>query len=145
MIFFIEETDIMKNMKKLSIFLVFISLISLVACGKNVPMTTKTPQKVCNSYVSDVNSMDDIVRYSTNIVEATLTSTEDFDGFVNVYTFEVITDYTKNTPNSIHMYDEYNSKYVIGHTYYLFLCKGESALYPHTIYTTVVKDLIWRL
>lgn len=69
-------------------------------------------------------------------------SVEDFDGAIGVYLFEVKEDYTKNTPKEIHMYDAYDDAYIVGHTYCLFLEQSESALYPHTIYTSVEKELI---
>lgn len=101
-----------------------------------------TPPFVECSYVEDLNSIEDVMRYSTNIVKAKLTSVEDFDGTLGVYIFDVLEDYTDNTQSEIHMYDAYNDAYMVGHTYYLFLSSSESALFPHTIYTTVVKELI---
>ncbi len=130
-------------MKK--IFLVALSsvlLLFITACG-NTPNSAQTsPASVEYSYVEDLNSFEAIMRYSSNIVKAELTSVEDFNGTLSVYTFRVSEDYTNNTPNGIHMYDAYNDAYIVGHTYYLFLSSGESALYPHTIYTTVVKDFV---
>lgn len=130
-------------MKK--IFLVALSsvlLLFITACG-NTPNSAQTsPASVEYSYVEDLNSLEAIMRYSSNIVKAELTSVEDFNGTLSVYTFRVSEDYTNNTPNGIHMYDAYNDAYIVGHTYYLFLSSGESALYPHTIYTTVVKDFV---
>ena len=67
---------------------------------------------------------------------------EDFNESVKIYLFDVKDSYFGNAQNEIHMYDAYDSQYVVGHTYYLFLCGSESALYPHTVYTTVVKSLI---
>lgn len=130
-------------MKK--IFLVALSsvlLLFITACG-NTPNSAQTsPASVEYSYVEDLNSLEAIMRYSSNIVKAELTSVEDFNGTLSVYTFRVSEDYTNNTPNEIHMYDAYNDAYIVGHSYYLFLSSGESALYPHTIYTTVVKDFV---
>lgn len=130
-------------MKK--IFLVALSsvlLLFITACG-NTPNSAQTsPASVEYSYVENLNSLEAIMRYSSNIVKAELTSVEDFNGTLSVYTFRVSEDYTNNTPNEIHMYDAYNDAYIVGHTYYLFLSSGESALYPHTIYTTVVKDFV---
>lgn len=132
-------------MKKLSLFLVGALLMGLTSCGHSMTQTGTSIDKRSHieySYVEDVNTMEDVIRYSTNIVEATLISAEDFDGVINVYHFKVNTDYTGNTADEIYMYDEYNENYVVDHTYYLFLCGSDNALYPHTIYTTVVKDLI---
>lgn len=130
-------------MKK--IFLVALSsvlLLFITACGNTLNSAQTSPASVEYSYVEDLNSLEAIMRYSSNIVKAELTSVEDFNGTLSVYTFRVSEDYTNNTPNGIHMYDAYNDAYIVGHTYYLFLSSGESALYPHTIYTTVVKDFV---
>ena len=94
------------------------------------------------SYDVSMDTIEDVIQHSTNIVKATLTSIEAFDGFVNTYFFKVDTDYTGNTADEIHVYDAYNDNYEIGHSYYLFLYGRESVLYPHTVYTTVKKDLI---
>lgn len=132
-------------MKKFSCLFFALMLLILPACGQNSNFeSTEMDNRVSiqYSYVEDFTSMEDIMRYSTNIVKANLTSIEDFDGAICVYCFDINEDYTGNTPDEIHMYDAYNSAYIVGHTYYLFLCQNESALYPHTIYTTVVKELI---
>ena len=94
------------------------------------------------SYSDKLMDFDDILRFSTNVVRATLETMEDFDGTIQVYHFVVQEDYAGNAPDEINMYDAFDSGYIAGHDYFLFLCKGESALYPHTIYTTTVKDLI---
>lgn len=131
-------------MKKIFLFALTFALFLLTACGNAADSTqaSSTPAPVEYSYVEDLNSLEDIMRYSSNIIKAELTSVENFNETLSVYTFEVSIDYTNNTPNEIHMYDAYNDAYIVGHTYYLFLSSAESALYPHTIYTTVVKDLI---
>ena len=131
-------------MKRLFLFTLTSVLFLLTACGNTASSTqpSQTAAPVEYSYVDDLDSLEDVMRYSSNIVKAELTSVEDFNGTLSVYTFEVSVDYTDNTPNEIHMYDAYNDSYLVGHTYYLFLSSAESALYPHTIYTTVVKDLI---
>lgn len=92
--------------------------------------------------IDSIDNLDKILSYSTNIVKAQLLSQKDFDGFVNVYTFSLDEDYTNNTSKEINMYDVYNERYIVGHSYYLFLESSNSALYPHTIYTTVKDDLI---
>lgn len=133
-------------MKKFSCFMLAWFIISLTACGHTSSSTQATlspsPGEYSYSYEEDLTSIEDIIRYSTNIVQAELISIEDFDPALIVYTFDVSEDYTNNTPNEIHVYDAYNDAYILGHSYYLFLSSGESALYPHTIYTTVVKDFI---
>lgn len=132
-------------MKKPFLFIVPLLLLLLSACGDNSEsVSTQPPPKghVEYSYVEEFTTIDDVMRYSTNIVKAKLLSIEDFDGIVSVYIFDVSEDYTDNTPKRIHVYDAYNSAYIAGHTYYLFLESGESALYPHTIYTTVLNDFI---
>lgn len=132
-------------MKRISSFLLLIVLlIGLTACnnGSAVKNTDGAQASPEYSYVEDMLTLQDVMRYSTNIVKATLTSFKDFNGVVNVYSFDVDEDYTDNTPDKINMYDGYNEAYIVGHTYYLFLCRGEDALYPHTIYSTVLKHFI---
>lgn len=140
-------------MKKFTFILLAAVLLVFSACSRDpVPDSSEVSPRetlageysveVEYSYVEKLDSIEDVARYATNIITATLVSVEDFNGYVSVYRFNVKEDYTNNTPDEVYMYDAYNSSYVIGHTYYLFLCSGESALYPHTIYTTVVKDLI---
>lgn len=132
-------------MKKIFLILLLLLLLLLSACGDNSKaVSTQSSQKghVEYSYVEELTTIEDVMRYSTNIVKAKLLSIEDFNGIVSVYLFDVSDDYTGNTSKEIHMYDAYNSAYIVGHTYYLFLSSSESALYPHTIYTTVVDDFI---
>ena len=126
-------------MKKFAVLFFASLLLLLSACAKPVQQTRSTVEF---SYAEDLTSLEDVMRYTSNIVRAKLESAEDFDGAVQIYQFSVTEDLNGNTPDEIHVYDAYNSGYVEGHSYYLFLCAGESALYPHTIYTTVVKDLI---
>lgn len=107
--------------------LFFASLLLLLsACAKPVQQTRSTVEF---SYAEDLTSLEDVMRYTSNIVRAKLESAEDFDGAVQIYQFSVTEDLTGNTPDEIHVYDAYNSGYVEGHSYYLFLCAGESALY----------------
>ncbi len=40
------------------------------------------------------------------------------------------------------VYDAYYEGYEKGHSYYLFLQGNDNALYPHTVYTTVLKKLV---
>lgn len=130
-------------MKKIFLVTLTLALLLLLTARGNTPNSTQSsPASVEYSYVEDLNSLEAIMRYSSNIVKAELTSVENFNETLSVYTFGVSVDYTNNTPNEIHMYDAYNGAYIVGHSYYLFLSSAESALYPHTIYTTVVKDLI---
>lgn len=131
-------------MRKLSLLLALVSLISLTACGagdRGTPQD-RAPEAVGYQYAEDLSSFEDVLRYSSDVVKATLTATKDFDGSINVYTFRIDEDFTGNAPKEIHVYDQPNSAYLDGHTYYLFLCRGESALFPHTIFTTVLKELI---
>lgn len=125
-------------MKKHALFLLPLLLL-LTACARpaDQPHTT-----VEYSYVENLTTPEDMARYSTNIVRAQLVSTDDFDGATRVYLFRVTDDLTGNTPDEVHVYDAYDPAYTPGHSYYLFLCAAESALYPHTIYTTVVKEMI---
>lgn len=133
-------------MSKIAMFLTATVLIGLTGCTGSGDLQedyTETPASVYYEYSEDLDSVEDIIRYSTNIVEATLVSVEDFNGNVSVYSFDIDKDFTENTEDKIHMYDAYNEQYVVGHSYYLFLCGTDSALYPHKIYTTVQKELIF--
>lgn len=126
-------------MKKVCTLILLPLLLLLSACAQPLQ---QTHSMVEYSYVEDLTTLEDVMRYSTNIVRAKLESAQDFDGAVQVYLFTVTDDLTGNTPDEIHVYDAYNPAYIPGHSYYLFLCSGESTLYPHTIYTTVVKEMI---
>lgn len=129
-------------MKKICTFALASLFLLLTACGQVAP--PETGLSVEYSYAEPITSVADMMSYSTNVVRATLESAEDFDGAVQVYLFRVTDDFTGNTPDEIHVYDARNSGYVKGDSYYLFLCSGESALFPHTIYTTVAKDMILK-
>lgn len=85
---------------------------------------------------------EDVCKNSTNLVKAALVSSERFNSAVNVSLFRVVEDYTGNTPEEIHVYDEADERFVPGKEYYLFLQKEESALYPHPIFTSTVKKLV---
>lgn len=54
--------------------------------------------------IDNLDNLDEIISYSTNIVKAELLSQKDFDGFVNVYTFSLDEDYTNNTSKEIYNY-----------------------------------------
>lgn len=130
-----------RNILLLAIISIFLGLSSCEgSSGTSAKMDE--PKTLEYSYVDDMNDINDVIRYSTNIVKARLVSTEDFDGTVQVYLFEVEDDFTNNTAQQIHMYDAYDSRYVVGNSYYLFLGGMDDPLYPHTIYTTVSKELI---
>ena len=124
---------------KRCVFLFVPRLLLLTACARPADQSHATVEY---SYAEDLTTLEDVLRHSTNIVRAKLVSMDDFDGAVQVYLFHVTNDLTGNTPDEIHVYDAYDPAYILGHSYYLFLCSGESALYPHTIYTTVVKEMI---
>lgn len=132
-------------MKKYFVFLVLVLLLSVTACSQNNTRENHLTEKInpiSYSYDDNLKTLNDVISYSTNIVKATLLSIDDFDGAVKIYSFEVNEDYTQNTPDLICMYDAYYEEYAVGHSYYLFLCATENPLYPHTIYTTIVKELI---
>lgn len=134
-------------MKKFIIIVLCCMLGLTFYIGHNFVMSNDTNlsdnKTVSESHnIDNLDNLDEIISYSTNIVKAELLSQKDFDGFVNVYTFSLEEDYTNNTSREIYMYDVYNEQYIVGHSYYLFLESSNSALYPHTIYTTVKDDLI---
>ena len=56
------------------------------------------------SYSDKLMDFDDILRFSTNVVRATLETMEDFDGTIQVYHFVVQEDYAGNAPDEINMY-----------------------------------------
>lgn len=137
-------------MKKIYFLLIALLLVMLTACSRNSGLNnTKADTTSSMEYYY---SLEDIMRRSTNIIKGTLTSIKDFSGTNNstgFYCFDIDEDYTGNTPDEIYMennkiliHDDDNNAYIVGHTYYLFLCAGESALHPHTIYHPVVKNLI---
>ena len=128
-------------MKKICVLILLPLLLLSAGCARPIQHSLS---QVEYSYEEALTSPEDVLRYSTNVVRATLESVEDFDGAVQVYLFSVTDDLTGNTPSEIHVYDAGNSGYVKGASYYLFLCSGESALFPHTIYTTVVKDMVLK-
>jgi len=128
-------------MKK-QIIIVICLLLSITACSAE-KIVAKEPAVTTERLTSiDSNTVDELVTYATNLVEATLTSVEDFDGHTYVYQFKVTKDYTKNTSEEIHVYHEFDRRYVLGHSYYLILDGVDNALYPHTIYTMVASDLV---
>lgn len=131
-------------MKRTLLFAMFILMLGTAACGEQTEpeQDVKSNSGGLYSYLEDFDTLDDILKYSSDVVKATLVSIEDFDGSIQVYLFNVEETYFGGASNDIHMYDAYNEQYIIGHSYYLFLCGSESALYPHKIYTTVVKDFI---
>ena len=99
-------------MKKYTILCVFLLLgICLSGCSKKVSTGNSNYEemsRVEHSYRSDMNSLDAVIEYSTNIVKARLISYEKFDEAILVYTFAVQRDYTNNTPDIIYVYDAYN-------------------------------------
>ncbi|MCI8476879.1 MAG: hypothetical protein HFE97_00815, partial [Oscillospiraceae bacterium] len=135
-------------MKKFGAVLVITLLIGLTACKTsmekglvNMPKE-ETITKSCYEYVESPDNMETILQYTTHIVKASLVSVEKFTDSSYVYLFNVEKDYIGNASAEIHMYDDLDERYVIGHTYYLILDGTDNALFPHTIYTTVYKDLI---
>lgn len=137
-------------MKKILTALILVMLLlGLAACGKSSDAAQATPSPTPESeyrsesiYTVELDSFDQLAKHSTNIVKATLFDVEEFSVYVNVYHFRIDEDYTNNTPDEINMYDEKNDAYIIDHTYYLFLDHTNRPLYPHTIYTTIKKELI---
>lgn len=133
-------------MKKYLFTVLLLFAAGLTACGSKTdsadPPADDSHVQVEYSYVEELNTVEDLLKYSTNVVEATLISKEAFSSYSFEYLFQVDQDLTGNTPDEIHMYDGDNEAYIAGHTYFLFLDGTDTALYPHTIYTTVRKDLI---
>lgn len=126
------------------IFFVKSPLLSGEVDGTTDANESQESTRLSIEYEYDVafENTDDICKYSSNIVKAKLLSKDLFDPAVDVYHYEVIEDYADNTPDEIYVYDAYDSRYVVGNTYYLFLESNESALYPHTIYTSAIKKTV---
>lgn len=95
-------------------------------------------------YLEDFDNISGIFEYSTNIVKAKLFSIEPFDGSYYVFKYRVETDYTKNTETYIHVYDAACEKLIVDESYYLFLEVKTHPLYPHKIYTTVLKNVVFN-
>lgn len=132
-------------MKKLILTSILCLFIALSFCLKPqflISNSQEVSTKINYLYDEKPQNINDAIELSTNVVKATLLSKEDFDGNVDVYLFSVDEDYTSNTPSEINVYDAESDNYIVGNTYYLFLEGTDIALYPHTIYTSVKKDLI---
>lgn len=126
--------------KRILVFSLFL-LLGSSACSHEVsPVLSSGFTEQLSS--TELNTLDDLIDYSTNIVKAELISVEEFDPYTSVYSFSVEKDYTGNTQTDIHVYDLYDDRWRLGASYYLFLECYESALYPHPIYTTIAKGLI---
>ena len=123
------------------IVIVLCLLIGTTACtAEQIPPAIPTSSVEHFSSV-ELNTVDELVEYSTNIVKATLASVEEFDGGMYVYLFDVTEDFSENTPQQVHVYHGFDERYTVGHSYYLFLVGTDVATYPHTIYTTAASDL----
>lgn len=88
------------------------------------------------------SDVEDICKHSTNIVKAALVSSEKFNYYLNESVFRVIEDYTDNTPEEIYVYDKADERLILGKEYYLFLQSGESALYPHPVFSSTIKGTV---
>lgn len=122
----------------------FVKSPSVFTSGKETTDSALPKDTGSVEHLSSVEykSVDDICKYSSNIVKAKLISVSTFSSSLNEYLFEVVEDYTENTSKNIHVYDAADERYIAGHTYFLFLEGSESALYPHTIYTSVIKKTV---
>ncbi|MCI9467378.1 MAG: hypothetical protein HFE99_09750 [Ruminiclostridium sp.] len=116
-------------------------LFCAASCSAEQPEVEAPGSYVEYSSYVELNTMDEIAEYSTNIVKATLTSMEVFDGGTYVYLFDVTEDFTENTPQQIHVYHRFDAQYTVGTSYYLFLQGTDLALYPHTVYSTPEHNL----
>lgn len=135
-------------MRRIWIFLltaVFVLVLASCAAdntGKEPPSDEATfgPEFSAAQTEVAMDSAEEYARYADCIVRAALLSEEEFDGSTAVYTFKVEKDYTDTAEEQIHVYAPPNSPYQTGHSYYLFLNRGENALYPHAIYSLVSWD-----
>ena len=128
--------------------ILFIILTSFVVSGCGVSTHNSDDLKaeelsiVEYSYKERYVTLDDVIESADCIVKATMTSIEDFNGYLNEYCYSIEEDYTGNAETEIYVYDAKNEAYIEGHTYFLFLQKDEIALYPHSIYTSIAKDCV---
>lgn len=116
-------------------------LLCATACSAEQPEAEALGSSVEYFSSVELNTIDELVEYSTNIVKATLTSMEEFDGGTYVYLFDVTEDFTENTPQQIHVYHGFDAQYTAGTSYYLFLQGTDLVPYPHTVYSITAPEL----
>lgn len=135
-------------MKRILLFLLLAALAGLLtACGGRAePAEPAGSAEVrvhsSGQYAENLDTVEDLMRYATNAVEAALLSREPFGAHLTAYRFETGRDLAGTMPDEFYMYGADDERYIAGHTYLLFLEGTDTALVPHTIYTTVRKDLI---
>lgn len=131
-------------MRKFSIIFLSLSMMLLLtACAsKKMPPSVPSSGNPTAQMTETIENVKDIMRYSDCVVLAKLLTEEDFDGSTMVYKFCVQKDYLGTSDKIIHVYGKPNNPYVNGHEYYLFLNRGDDALYPHAIYSFLAPELI---
>lgn len=82
-----------------------------------------------------LDSFSDVCEWSDTIVKAEYIKKEDFDGYSNIYIFELEEDYIGNVNEKrLHVYESADSSFIKGKSYYLFMSSFNSPLYPHVVY-----------
>lgn len=90
-----------------------------------------------------LDSFEDICNNSDTIVKAKYVRKESFDGYSNIYIFELEHDYIGNVDEEfLHVYENNESSFIKGKSYYLYLSSFRSSLYPHVSYCRINTDFL---
>lgn len=136
------------NKKFIVVSLVLILLLitynyTALSNGENNKNTAKVISQ--HSYVKEIQSIDDVVKASSNIIIGTVLNIESFSDYTDKY----IVDVDKNIKGTActDRIDVYETKDTlkVGDKYILFLQYSESALYPNPKYTSAYKECIIRI
>lgn len=94
------------------------------------------------SYNTEINSLNDVIKNSTNIILGTVSERQEFSKFTDKYILSVENNIIGNTQAS--MIDVYEKKdsLKVGSKYILFLEYADTPLYPNPQYTSVYKECI---
>ena len=93
--------------------------------------------------ISNIETFDELCLWSDTIAKARYIGVEPFDGYKNVYLFELEEDFTNNIDETtLHLYESSDTTFIEGKNYYLFMTGFRSSLYPHIIYTRVNPEFL---
>ncbi|MCL1913075.1 MAG: hypothetical protein FWG10_04175 [Eubacteriaceae bacterium] len=133
--------------KNLAIVFVLSLCIFLASCSAN-----GIPEKILDNTGLVINTtraadpeglegLEYLLAHSTNFLRAKLIGIEQFDDFAYELHYEVVENYAGYAPGEITVYEMYvEGRHIIGGEAHLMLYGGNSAYYPHTIYTSIDKD-----
>ena len=132
------------------IILVAMLLLALTSCSSNV--STLDDPSLSEEYVGpdfsinavDIKTFEALCEWSNTIVKANYAGSEKFDSSTSIFMFDVETDFTGTVINekTIHVYENSETSFVEGKSYYLFLSGYRSAGYPHVIYGRIEKNFL---